>query len=423
MYFRNVICTVALATLASAAVAKQIPTPYSSTDFYEDAVDDEVFEREAEAEAARTAAWEEAHGGTAPSYHYGEEHDEAAWHVARDAEAEPGWENVNGGQPPAWLAQLKSKATSATEAVKNAVPTVKPFTKQSGGLKKHHGSHKLHSKHGKQHTRDVDSEDDDEFEDEDEVLYARDFDDDPIPDFGDQDVDTSLEGLLEARDVDLEEEGEDEPENPDLSGYDEDVLQRRSDGTADNVDYSLEGYEDIEDSVELDPVIKARSLNEENEYDEYLRSEEHRSLLESIGVTKRDPEDDLQDEEEFDEELYARTNELDLLAEGEDDEDDEDLAELHARDVVDDEAEEFDIDDKDEDLEELHARDVVDDEVQEFDIDDDVDTSLDGLGGSPNHARGVDDEDLEDDEDVDSAADAAYDGAEVVEELVAPVLG
>lgn len=420
MYFRNVICTVALATLASAAVAKQIPTPYSSTDSYEDAVDDEVFEREAEAEAARTAAWEEAHGGTAPSYHYGEEHDEAAWHVARDAEVEPGWKNVNGGQPPAWLAHLKSKATSATEAVKNAVPTVKPFTKQSGGLKKHHGSHKLHNK---QHTRDVDSEDDDEFEDEDEVLYARDFDDDPIPDFGDEDVDTSLEGLLEARDVDLEEEGEDEPENPDLSGYDEDVLQRRSDGTADDVDYSLEGYDDIEDSEELDPVIKARSLNEENEYDEYLRSEEHRSLLESIGVTKRDAEDDLQDEEEFDEELYARTNELDLLAEGEDDEDDEDLAELHARDVVDDEAEEFDIDDEADNLEELHARDVVDDEVQEFDIDDDVDTSLDGLGGSPIHARGVDDEDLEDDEDVDSAADAAYDGAEVVEELVAPVLG
>lgn len=78
MYFRNVVCTVALATLASAAVAKQIPTPYSSNEAYEDSVDDEIFERDAEAEAARTAAWETAHGGAAPSYHYGEEHDPSA---------------------------------------------------------------------------------------------------------------------------------------------------------------------------------------------------------------------------------------------------------------------------------------------------------------------------------------------------------
>jgi hypothetical protein len=421
MYFRNVFCTVALATLASAAVAKQIPTPYSATETYEDAVDDEVFERDAEAEAARTAVWEQAHGGTAPAYHYGEEHDEAAWHVARDAEAEPGWKNANGGQPPAWLAQLKSKATSATEAVKNAVPTVKPFTKQSGGLKKHHGSHKMH-KHGKQHTRDVDAEEEDdyEFDDEDQVLHARDFND-PVPDFGDQDVDTSLEGLLEARDAD----GEEEPVNPDLDGYDEEILQRRSDGTADEVDYSLEGYDDVEDYDDnLDPVIQARSLNEDNEYDEYLRSEEHRSLLESIGVTKRDAEDDFQDEDEFDEELYARDAESDgLVEDGNEDEEDDDVdyEALHARDVVDDDVQEYDIDDADEDL---YARDVVDDDVPEFDIDDDaIDTSLDGLDGSPIHARGVDEEDLEDDEDVDSGADAAYDDAEVVEELVAPVLG
>lgn len=411
MYFRNVVCTVALATLASAAVAKQIPTPYSSNEAYEDSVDDEVFERDADAEAARTAVWEQAHGGAAPSYHYGQEHDPAAWHVARDAEAEPGWKH--NGQPPAWFASLKSAANSATDAVKNAVPTAKPFTKH-GGLKKHHGPHKLHGSH----TRDVEDEEDDEFEnDPDDVLYARDFDDDPIPDFGDLDVDTSLEGLLEARGVDVEDDddGEEEPANPDLSGYDPEVLQRRSDGTADSIDYSLEGYDETEADEELNPIIQARALNEEEDedYDNYLRSEEHRSLLESIGVTKRDAEDDAQDEEEFDEALYARQE-----ANGFFSEDGEDQG-LEARAEVDDDVPEYDIDEEAWEGE-LEARDV---DQEEYDLPEGTDTSLDGLQDGPIYTRSVDDEDLEDDDDVDENADAAYEGAEVVEELVAPVLG
>ena len=410
MYFRNVVCTVALATLASAAVAKQIPTPYSSNEAYEDSVDDEVFERDAEAEAARTAVWEQAHGGAAPSYHYGQEHDPAAWHVARDAEAEPGWKH--NGQPPAWFASLKSAANSATDAVKNAVPTAKPFNKH-GGLKKHHGSHKLHGSH----TRDVEDEEDDQFEnDPDDVLYARDFEDDPIPDFGDLDVDTSLEGLLEARGVDVEDDdGEEEPENADLSGYDPEVLQRRSDGTADSIDYSLEGYDETEADEELNPIIQARALNEEEDedYDNYLRSEEHRSLLESIGVTKRDAEDDAQDEEEFDEALYARQEASGFFSE-----DGEDQG-LEARAEVDDDVPEYDIDEEAWQGE-LEARDV---DQEEYDLPDGTDTSLDGLQDGPIYTRSVDDEDLEDDDDVDENADAAYEGAEVVEELVAPVLG
>jgi hypothetical protein len=418
MYFRNVFCTVALATLASAAVAKQIPTPYSANEDYEDALDEKLFERDSEAEAARTAAWEQAHGGAPASYHYGEEHDAAAWHVARDAEAEPVWKNANGGQPPAWLAHLKSKATEATEAVKNAVPTVKPFTKQSDGLKKHHGAHKAH---GGTHTRDV--EEDDQFDDEDEVLYARDYND-PVPDFGDLDVDTSLEGLLETRDVEAEDDFEDEPENPDLSGYDEEILQRRSDGTADETDYSLEGYEvDNELDAELSPIVHARDLNLDDEYDAYLNSEEHRSMLESIGVTKRDAEDDEQDEEEFDEELYTRENESDYVQDNDVEWDD-----LQARGIVDEDVPEFDIDeDEDEEsFEQLHSRDVVDESQPEFDIiDDGVDASLEGLEDGPIHARSTDDESIEDSEDAhdETDADAAYDGAEVVEELVAPALG
>jgi len=410
MYFRNVVCTVALATLASAAVAKQIPTPYSSNEAYEDSVDDEIFERDAEAEAARTAAWEKAHGGAAPSYHYGEEHDPSAWHVARDAEAEPGWKH--NGQPPAWFASLKSAANSATDAVKNAVPTAKPFTKQSGGLKKHHGSHKLHGNHGT-HTRDVEDDEDEQFENDPDDIFARDLDDDPIPDFGDQDVDTSLEGLLEARGVEVEDEdGEEEPANPDLTGYDPEVLQRRDDGTADEIDYSLEGYDiDQETDEEIAPVVQARSLSgdEDADYDNYLNSEEHRSLLESIGVTKRDSEDDIQAEDEFDSELYARQE-----ASGFSDED-ENYEGLEARAEVADDVPEYDIE-EDFFKDDLETRDV---DQEEFDID----TSLEGLEDGPVHTRSVEDEDLEDDGDVDSNADAAYEGVEVAEELVAPVLG
>lgn len=339
MYFRNVVCTVALATLASAAVAKQIPTPYSSNEAYEDLVDDEIFERDAEAETARTAAWEKAHGGAAPSYHYGEEHDPSAWHVARDAEAEPGWKH--NGQPPAWFASLKSAANSATDAVKNAVPTAKPFTKKSGGLKKHHGSHKLHGNHGS-HTRDVEDDEVEQFENDPDDIFARDLDDDPIPDFGDQEVDTSLEGLLDARDVSVEDDDdEEEPANPDLAGYDLEVLQRRADGTADEIDYSLEGYDiDAETDEELAPIVHARSLSEDEDadYDNYLNSEEHRSLLESIGVTKRDAEDDAQDEAELDAELYARQEASEFSNE------DENHEGLEARAEIADDVIEYDVD-------------------------------------------------------------------------------
>lgn len=407
MYFRNVICTVALATLASAAVAKQIPTPYSSENDYEDGGDD-VFEREAEAEAdpARTAAWEAAHGDTAPSYHYGEEQDAGAWHVARDAEADV--------QPPAWLEHLRSKAHKAVKnVVPTGIPTIKPFTKQSGGLKKHHGAHKMH-KHNHAHTRDVEHEDADDFEvgdvsdEEFEEIMARDVEGDEIPNFGDQEVDTSLEGLLEARDIDVSEDGEDFEEDPaeseqDLSGYDEEMLQPRGTEEA-NDDLLYDDAEDEEDIAETENANQARDVegDDDDEYDEYLRSEEHRSLLESIGVTKRDVDDDIQDAEEFDEELFARQ-----AAEGSDD----------------DPIPDFGDEEVDTSLEGLlNARGVEDDgEVPEFDDDDDVDTSLEGLSGGPIHARGVDEEDLDDD--VDRDADAAYADEEVVEELVAPPLG
>lgn len=405
MYFRNVICTVALATLASAAVAKQIPTPYSSeSEVYDDEVD-EVYEREADADPARTAAWEEAHGGTAPSYHYGEEHDAGAWHVARDAEAEaePGWTN---GQPPAWLASLRAKAS---KAVKNVVPTVKPFTKQNGGLKKHHGSHKSHpGKHA--HTRDVEDDEDFDLSDEDyEQIQARDVDLD-IPDFGDEEVDTSLEGLLEARDVNVDEDGEDFEADPpaseqDLSGYDEEFLQRRSDDN--EADYYTGGTSDLtyddesEDDDENPHQARDVSADEDEDYDAYLQSEEHRSLLESIGVTKRDVDDDIQDAEEFDEELFAR------------------------QENIEDEVPNFGDEDVDTSLEGLlNARgldeDEGDDEIPDFDGD--VDTSLEGMEDGPVHARGVDDEDLEDADDVDGNADAAYADEEVAEELVAPAV-
>ena len=137
-----------------------------------------------------------------------------------------------------------------------------------------------------------------------------------------------------------------------------------------------------------------------------MRSEEHRSLLESIGVTKRDVEDDAQDEAEFDEELYLSQQESDFLSDNP-----ADYANLVARDSLEDEDFEGEFEG------ELEQRDV---DQEEFDL---SDKSLEGLVDGPIYARGIDDEDLEDDDDVDADADAAYDGAEVVEELVAPVLG
>jgi hypothetical protein len=404
MYFRNVLCTVALATLASVAVAKQIPTPYD---------DDEVFERNAEAEPTRTAAWEEAHGGPAPSYHYGDQEEDAgAWQVARDAEAEPSWQH---GQPPVWLVSLRAKAHKATDAIKSAVPTVptathltKPHTKQSGGLKKHHGSHKMH--HTKiAHARDVDdAEDSDDYpdlnEEEVEGIIARDVGE--IPDFGELDVDSSLEGMdgapIHARGADEEEDFETPSESEqDLSGYDSETLARRTaDGTDNEVDHSreeLDAFYNSWESAHNDNPHQARDLSEDEnaDYDEYLNSEEHRALAESVGATKRDIDDDYLDEIEFDAELHAR------------------------QEVANDEIPEFD----EEDIEGfLQTRSADGSDVPDFG-DLEVDTSLEGMSGVPIHARGADEEELEGDVDVGSNAHAAYANEDVVEELVAPVLG
>lgn len=408
MYFRNVLCTVAFATLASAAVAKQIPTPYSSESY-----EDEVLEREAEADPARTAAWEEAHGGAAPSYHYGEEHDAGAWHIARDAEPMAEAEARIRNKAVNWASWLSSALPSG---VKKAIPTVKPLA-YKGGLKKprvRKGPHK-NKYYNPKHARDVEDEDDAEFDDEDfedvpEVadLHARDIE---VPDFGDQEVDTSLEGLLEARDVGPEDEGEEEEfdfedveedeselaardvgeeeaddyeeesvdeSNEDLTGYDEEILQRRSEGTDNEVDYSLEGYDE--------------NIDHDEDYE---------------GIAARDVEDD----DQFDDQGFEGDDDGEVFARSIDDEDEEvpDFGDeevdtslgglLEARDVEGG-AEGNDFDDSDYDEPFLNY--------------DDDDSSL--------SARGVDDETLEDADDVDNNADAAYADAEVVEELEAPAV-
>ena len=396
MFFRNLLCTVTLATLASAAVAKQIPTSYNSGE--SESTTEEVFEREAEPEPARTAVWEQAHGGPAPSYKFGEEHDASAWHIARDAnpmadaepEAEPGWANVGGNRQqkpgnhfareanpmaeteaePGWANvggnrqhRPVSWVSSLSEAVKNAIPTDRPFLK--GGPSKFEGKFKP--------TRETD--DDEEVE----GLFTRDPgpEDLEIPDFGDEEVDTSLEGLLVRRDAESDDdEADSDADEPydesqaDLSGYDAGILQRRSDGTADEIDYSLEGYE--EETFEIDEEEKAVRLIQARDYeedevaadDEYLHSDEHREFLASHGVTERSFEDDIQDAE-------------------------------HDR---------------------IDARDLGE-PVPDFG-DEEVDTSLEGM------YLGTRDTDEEEDDSEDSYdADAAYANAEVVQEFVAPKPG
>jgi hypothetical protein len=176
----------------------------------------------------------------------------------------------------------------------------------------------------------------------------------------------------------------------------------------------LDGYEGFEEDEELDPIVQARSLNEDDDmdYDTYLRSEEHRALLESVGVTKRDAEDDAQDEAEFDEQLYANQQEGEFLHESYD-------GGLAARGVIDEDFPEHIYDEDDAFSGELEQRDV---DQEELDIPEGVDTSLEGLTDGPIFARGVE-EDVDDDDDEHDNADAAYDGVEVAEELVAPVLG
>ena len=447
MFFRNLLCTVTLATLASAAVAKQIPTSYNSGE--SESTTEEVFEREAEPEPARTAVWEQAHGGPAPSYKFGEEHDASAWHIARDAnpmadaepEAEPGWANVGGNRQqkpgnhfareanpmaeteaePGWANvggnrqhRPVSWVSSLSEAVKNAIPTDRPFLK--GGPSKFEGKFKPTretdddeeveglftrdpgpedleipdfgdeevdtSLEGLLTRRDVEGDDDDDDDDDDEEpqgLFTRDPspEDLEIPDFGDEEVDTSLEGLLVRRDAESDDdEADSDADEPydesqaDLSGYDAGILQRRSDGTADEIDYSLEGYE--EETSENDEEEKAVRLIQARDYeedevaadDEYLHSDEHREFLASHGVTERSFEDDIQDAE-------------------------------HDR---------------------IDARDV-NEPVPDFG-DEEVDTSLEGM------YLGTRDTDEEEDDSEDSYdADAAYANAEVVQEFVAPKPG
>ena len=480
MFFRNLLCTVTLATLASAAVAKQIPTSYNNGE--SETTTEEVFEREAEPEPARTAVWEQAHGGPAPTYKFGEEHDAGAWHIARDAnpmaeaeaEAEPGWANVGGNRQkkpgnhfacdanhmadaepeaePGWanvggnrqqkpgnhfareanpMAETEAEpgwanvggnrqhrpvswVSSLSETVKNAIPTDRPFLK--GGPSKFEGKFKPTretdddeeveglftrdpgpedleipdfgdeevdtSLEGLLTRRDVEGDDDDDDDDDDEEpqgLFTRDPspEDLEIPDFGDDEVDTSLEGLLVRRDAESDDdEADSDADEPydesqaDLSGYDAGILQRRSDGTADEIDYSLEGYE--EETFEIDEEEKAVRLIQARDYeedevaadDEYLHSDEHREFLASHGVTERSFEDDIQDAE-------------------------------HDR---------------------IDARDV-NEPVPDFG-DEEVDTSLEGMYLG---TRDTDDE--EDDSEDSYDADAAYADAEVVQEFVAPKPG
>jgi hypothetical protein len=428
MFFRNLLCTVTLATLATAAVAKQIPNPYTSD---QGDSTEEVFEREAEPEPARTAAWEQAHGGPAPSFKYGEEHDASAWHIARDAnaepepeagwanvggnrqpkpgnhfafardaepEAEPGWANVGGNiqqKPASWASRLSS-------SVQAALPTIKPFMK--GGPPKFEGKFNQ-----AREADDPDSEDVDEQHEEPEDLVARNANLE-IPDFGDEEVDTSLAGLLLPREaVDGGDSDDDDDESgeqyagakEDLSGYDAGVLQARSDGTADEIDYSLAGYEaETFESAEEEKhvrLIQARDLAEDEiaNDDEYLYSDEHKQFLASHGVTKRSFEDDLQD---------AEHNRID------------------ARDLP---VPDFDGEDVDTSLDGMYleTRDAdadADAVVPNFDGQN-VDVSLEGYYQPAVQARGAaGDEDEDEKEGGSDDADAAYADAEVVKEFAAP---
>jgi hypothetical protein len=441
MFFRNLLCTVTLATLASAAVAKQIPNPYTSD--RDDSTTEEVFEREAEPEPARTAAWEQAHGGPAPSYKYGEGHDASAWHIARDAnampeaepEADPGWPNVGGNrQPkpsnfafprdanpepeadPGWpnvggnrQPKPGNWASRLSSGVQDALPTIKPFFK--GGPSKFEGKFTQAREADGSNSGNVN------VHEEPEDLVARDANpnDLEIPDFGDQDVDTSLAGLLLPREAAGDQDSHKrEPKEQfngskeDLSGYDTGVLQSRSDGTADEIDYSLAGYEaetfESDEEEKEVRLIQARDLDEDELFndDEYLHSDEHREFLASHGVTKRSFEDDIQDAE------HDRIDARDLP-----------IPDFGGQDV-----------DTSLDGMYLGARDAdADAIVPNFD-DQNVDVSLEGYDAPVVHARGAagdesEDEDKDDDRKEDGSedhydADAAYADAQVVKEFAAP---
>lgn len=405
MFFPNLLCTVTLATLASAAVAKQIPTPYTSEQSESNSGD--MLKREAEPEPARTAVWEQSHGGAAPTYKFGEQHDAHAWHIAReanpmpeaDAEAEPGWANVGGNRqkkPGNW-------GSWVPEGVK------KPFTK--GGPSKFKN---LLSNHPRD---EADAEEDVDINEAPAGLLARDPrpEDLDIPDFGDQVVDTSLKGLLDRRDADDDDDddGEDgydgeqtelasDGSKADLSGYDHKVLQSRSGSTAGEIDYSLEGYEaetfeNQEEEKEF-RLIQARDLAEDQVAadDEYLHSDEHREFLASHGVTQRSFGDDLQD---------AEHDRIDARDVGKVDVPIPDFGDQ----VIDTSLGGMD----------LPTRDVKGEDTAPDYYGQDIDFSLEGYDNAIVQARGVD-------EQVADAAqdgydpDAAYADAEVVEEFIAP---
>jgi hypothetical protein len=444
MFFRNLLCTVTLATLASAAVAKQIPTPYTSDQ--SDSTTEEVFEREAEPEPARTAVWEQAHGGPAPSYKYGEGHDASAWHIARDAnpmpEAEPepeaGWANVGGNRQPKpskWafprnanpMAEAEPEpepepgwpnvggnrqpkpgnwASHLSSGVQDAIPTIKPFLK--GGPSKFEGKFNQAREADGPNSEDVD------VHEEPEDLVARDANpkDLEVPDFGDQDVDTLLAGLLLPREA-AGDQGSDQREpkeqfngtKEDLSGYDAGILQSRSDGTADEIDYSLAGYEaetfESDEEEKTVRLIQARDLTEDELAgdDEYLHSDEHRNFLASHGVTKRSFKDDIQDAEHN--RIDARDVKIPIPDFGGQDVDTSLDGMLGARDS--------DADKK---------------KVPDFDGQN-VDVSLEGYDDGPVvHARGAAGDEDEDEDEAGSDdeyydADAAYANAEVVKEFFA----
>jgi hypothetical protein len=437
MFFPNLLCTVTLATLASAAVAKQIPTPYTSEQSESNSED--VLKREAEPEPARTAVWEQSHGGAAPTYKFGEGHDVHAWHIAREAnpmaeaeaEAEPGWANVGGNRqkkPGKWVHTAR-EADPMPEAEAEPgwanvggnrqkkpgnwgswVPegVKKPFTK--GGPSKFKNLLSNHPRDG------PDAEEDFDVNEAPAGLLARDPrpEDLDIPDFGDQVVDTSLKGLLDRRDDgdddDDEEDGYDgeqtelasDGSKADLSDYDPKVLQSRSGSTGGEIDYSLEGYEaetfENEEEEKEFRLIQARDLAEDQVAvdDEYLHSDEHREFLASHGVTERSFGDDLQD---------AEHDRIDARDVGKVDVPIPDFGDQ----VIDTSLGGMD----------LPTRDVKGEDTAPDYYGQDIDFSLEGYDNAIVQARGVD-------EQVADAAqdgydpDAAYADAEVVEEFIAP---
>lgn len=375
MYFRKILCTATFATLAAAAVAKQIPTPYSP-EGHDEPVSDELAERDAEAAAVRTAAWEAAHGGPAPSYAFGEEHDAGAWHVAREAT----------GEVPDF----------GDEEVDVSLEGYGDFEE-----------------------RDVDGSDgfeETEEDDDDAVLTRRDAEDEDEVDEGGE-IDYSLEGydadVLQRRNASPDNEGE--------------------------IDYSLEGY-DAETEEEGEPSLEARGIDYDEddylnsqEHKDFLAEhgvferdaqddavpdsgdEEVDTSLEGYGeaLEARDVADEASEVPDFGDE------EVDTSLEGYGEglqprgvEGDEDVGEVP----------DFGDEEVDASLEgygDRYARDAAD-EVPDFG-DEEVDTSLEGYGEKL-LTRDVEDNDGDEYEDYDASASAAYADEPVAEEMEAPAI-